>query len=137
MGDRIVRVGVAVLIERGRHVLMGQRIGSHGSGTWSFPGGHIDFGDEPEEAVRREVMEETGLTIGKITRYRPMPWVNTHFEEEGKQYITLYFQGEFTGGTPKTMEPDKCVGWEWVEWDKPPTPLFQPIATHWGKLARG
>lgn len=136
--DRIVRVGVCVMIERGpTHVLMGQRMGSHGAGTWAFPGGHIDFGDEPEEAVRREVMEETGLTLGEIKRYKPLPWVNTHFPEDGKQYITLYFTADYAGGVPEVMEPEKCAGWEWVEWNKPPQPLFPPLAAHWSKLATG
>lgn len=33
------------------------------NGTWGFPGGHIDAGETPKEAVEREVLEETGLSI--------------------------------------------------------------------------
>jgi 8-oxo-dGTP diphosphatase len=137
MTEPVVRVGVCVLLERGGFVLMGKRKGSHGAGTWSFPGGHVDFGDEPEESARREVMEETGLEIGSLRPYKPLPWANTHFPEEGKQYITLYFVGEFVGGIPKVMEPDKCECWEWVEWARPNKPLFAPVAENWRKLARG
>lgn len=37
-------------------------------GGWEFAGGKIDYGESPEEALRREAMEETGLkiTVGKI-----------------------------------------------------------------------
>ena len=40
------RVGIGVLIENENgEVLLGLRRGSHGEGEWSFPGGHLDFGE--------------------------------------------------------------------------------------------
>ncbi|MEO7108781.1 MAG: NUDIX domain-containing protein [Rhodoferax sp.] len=49
-------VGIGVIIVRHGLVLLGQRIGSHGAGTWALPGGHLEFGDcasgfVPESAV--------------------------------------------------------------------------------------
>ena len=42
----------------------------HGSKCLSveFPGGVIDKGEEPEEAARRELLEETGCTAGRLTK---------------------------------------------------------------------
>ena len=42
----------------------------HGSKCLSveFPGGVIDKGEEPEEAARRELLEETGCSAGKLTK---------------------------------------------------------------------
>ena len=126
--EKIVRVGTAALIFRGSQLLLGQRKGSHGAGTWSFPGGHVDFGEEPIDSVRREIMEETGLVVGDIHPYGPLPYVNTHFYEEGKQYITLYFTVKYIGGEAKLMEPDKCEQWQWHPAQSLPRPLFEPIA---------
>ena len=128
METKQVRVGVAIIIRNpeGR-VLFGLRKGAHGGGTWSFPGGHVDFGEEPEDTARREVMEETGLTVGKVTVYGTCPYVNSHFRETGKQYITLYFVAEYVGGEPRVTEPDKCVRWGWFNPRALPSPLFEPI----------
>jgi len=126
--EKIVRVGTGALIFRDSHLLLGLRKGSHGAGTWSFPGGHVDFGEEPIDSVRREIMEETGLEVGDIHPYGPLPYVNTHFHEEGKQYITLYFTVKYVGGAPKVMEPMKCERWAWFPAHNLPRPLFEPIA---------
>lgn len=124
-----VRVGVAIIIRRPEDgfVLFGLRKGEHGPGTWSLPGGHLEFGEEPEATAVRETLEETGLVIGEVEQYRTCPFVNSHFKATGKQYITLYFTGKYLGGEPKVMEPDKCARWEWVDPNHLPTPLFEPI----------
>lgn len=134
MAERFVRVGTAALIFRGTKVLLGKRKGSHGAGTWSFPGGHVDFGEDPIDSVRREVLEETGIKVGVIERYAPMPWVNTHFPKEGKQYVTLFFTCKDLGEDPTLMEPDKCEQWAWCDVRSLPQPLFEP--TSFAELAK-
>lgn len=124
MGEH-VRVGVAVILRRhDGAILMGLRKGSHGAGTWSLPGGHLEMGESVAECAWREVREETGLHILQST-VRKLTFTNDIFEAEGKHYITLYVEADSGGGEPRVLEPDKCDEWRWCS--SPPEPLFLPI----------
>lgn len=122
--DRIVRVGVAVILVRDGKVLLGKRKGSHGQGMWGFPGGHVEYGETPEVCAIREVYEETGLTI---TSPRTGSYTNTIFTSSEKQYITLFFIADAPSGEPQVREPEKCEMWQWYSWNELPEPLFEPI----------
>ena len=56
-----VTAGAVVVDERGR-VLLLKHVFRKGSG-WGIPGGFIEKGEQPEEALRRELREEVGLEI--------------------------------------------------------------------------
>ena len=56
-----VTAGAVISDERGR-VLLLRHVLRRGNG-WGVPGGFIAAGEQPEDAVRREVREETGLTV--------------------------------------------------------------------------
>ncbi|XP_067667660.1 uncharacterized protein [Haliotis asinina] len=126
------KVGVGVFVTSDNHpgcVLLGIRQGSTGEGTYAVPGGHLEFGESWEECGAREVLEETGLSL-KGVRYCTV--VNGVKREENYHYITLFVRGEVDlscKAEPENMEPTKCLGWEWVEWDKfPPFEnLFCPL----------
>jgi 8-oxo-dGTP diphosphatase len=57
-------VGAVVTNERGE-VLLLDHIWRPGSG-WGMPGGFIEHGEQPEEALKREISEETGLELKNI-----------------------------------------------------------------------
>ena len=114
-------VGVGILITKDEKILMGKRKNAHGDGTWAPPGGHLEYGETPQECARREVREETGLLV------KNMQWVtftNDIFADAHKQYITLYFVTEYISGTPTILEPDKCTALAWFSFHELPSPLF-------------
>jgi glyoxylase I family protein len=118
------RIGVGVFVLRDGLLLLGRRIGSHGAGTWALPGGHLEFGETPEQCARREVLEETGLELQDT---RPGPYSNDYFAAEGKHYVTLLVLARSVAGEPQVLEPGKCAGWGWFKWSALPEPLFLPL----------
>lgn len=118
------RVGVACIVEREGKILLGKRKGSHGAGTWAFPGGHLEFGESVESCAKRELLEETGISPLSL---RQGSWVENVMEEGKKHYITIFVLVDQFIGDPEVLEPNKCEGWEWFSWDALPKPLFAPI----------
>ena len=121
--ENVPRVGIGVIVIKDNKVLVGKRKGDHGEGTWSFPGGHLEFNEELEDCARREVLEETGIQIKNI---RLGTFTNDIHKDEGRHYVTLFLVSDYDSGEPKVMEPDRCEIWGWFEWDNLPQPLFLP-----------
>ncbi len=63
MSEQQIRVGVGAVVFRGENVLVIKRGKPPFLGRWSIPGGGLHHGERLEDAVRREVMEETGVEI--------------------------------------------------------------------------
>lgn len=117
-------VGVGVIILKGGKVLLGKRKSSHGAGSWSFPGGHLEFGESLENCAQREVEEEAGI---KMENLRFAAITNNIFEKENKHYLTVFMQADHASGVATLLEPEKCEQWEWFAWNNLPEPLFKPI----------
>ena len=70
MADRTLQVGVKAVIQDadGRILLLQRSQPFHGETVlkWDIPGGRIKVGEQQEEALRREILEETGLTLKQI-----------------------------------------------------------------------
>ncbi len=124
-------VGVGIMILRDSKVLLGKRhsdpkkAGSalHGEGTWTMPGGKLDFQEELEECAFRETFEETGIKINKNT-LEVISLTNNIVEDA--HFVTIGFLCRDFDGEPKIMEPDEIVEWEWFFLDKLPQPIFLP-----------
>ena len=117
-------VGIAVMVIKDNQVLLGRRKNAHGSGTWAFPGGHLEFNESIEDCAGREVFEETGIQI-KNLRYGP--YTNDIFTDEGKHYVTLFVTADYEAGTAVVKEPHKCEKWAWFQWPPDVQPCFLPL----------
>lgn len=118
------KVGIGVCVVKNGKVLLGQRLNAHGEGSWSFPGGHLEFGETFEECAEREVREETALKIGNLSL---ITCTNDVFPQESKHYITVYMKADWIEGEPQVVEPDKMTRWDWYDWDQLPEPRFIPL----------
>jgi 8-oxo-dGTP diphosphatase len=66
-----VEVAVGVLIDPGgRFLLTSRPEGKVYAGYWEFPGGKVEPGETVEQALRRELIEEIGVTIGAAEPWR-------------------------------------------------------------------
>jgi 8-oxo-dGTP diphosphatase len=119
-----LKVGVATIITRNDKVLLVKRKGVHGAGSWSTPGGHLDFGESPEFCAAREAKEEVDLDVVNI-RFRAI--TNDVFESDGKHYISIWMDGESLSGEPKISADYEVAELGWFTWDSLPEPLFLPF----------
>ena len=70
-GRQLVEVAVGVLLRDGGEFLLTSRpSGKVYEGYWEFPGGKIETGESVEQALRRELEEEIGITIGAVHAWR-------------------------------------------------------------------
>ena len=63
-----------MLVYKGDRCVMGQTLARSNSIFYSCLAGFMDQGEAIEEGVRREVMEEAGLKVGKVTYHSSQPW---------------------------------------------------------------
>ena len=123
MENKRPKVGVGVIVIKENKVLLGKRKGT-GSGTWCFPGGHLEFKEDIIDCAKRETLEEVGIEIKNL---KLGPYTNDNNYKEDLHYITLFVISNYDSGDVRLMEPDKCEIWEWFEWNNLPKPLFLPI----------
>lgn len=110
---KTVVVSAAVVIE-GRSVLLTQRkSGTHLAGAWEFPGGKVEAGEDPRDALRRELREEIGIdaTVGEIVD------VTFHrYADADKAVLLLFFETTRAPGSPEPRPIDvAAVRWAAAE----------------------
>ncbi len=80
---------------------------------WEFPGGRIDYGESPEDAIRRECREEIGCEI-RIKKLMPLiqstVWIRTDKKEQ--HVVIICYQAELISGDPQPSDIKVAkVGW--------------------------
>jgi len=86
-------------------------------GKWALPGGFVEIGEELEEAVARELAEETGLVNVALEQMRT--YGNVGRDPRGRM-ITITFMGIATEGLNKIKAGDDAAEARWFDIEKPP-----------------
>jgi 8-oxo-dGTP diphosphatase len=127
-----VDVAVGVLIDKeGRFLLTSRPVGKVYAGFWEFPGGKLEAGETVEQALRRELHEELGITIGAVH-----PWKIELMDYEHAR-VRLHFckvygwQGEFE------MREQQAMAWQTLPVEVAPVlPGTIPVL-QWFAVERG
>ncbi len=126
-------VGFGVIILKNGRVLLGKRHADpekadselHGEGTWTVPGGKLEFGESLEIGVVREAQEECGIVIPPES-LRLVSVSNDMVPDA--HFVSLGFMTEEFSGEPRVMEPDEITEWQWFDIRELPNPMFFPTA---------
>lgn len=103
MGAIIFHQDRILLVERGREPL---------KGWWSLPGGAVEVGERLEEAIRREVLEETALRV-RVDRLFEI-FERIMRDDEGRaeyHYVLMDYVCEYSEGTPAPGDDVSGVAW--------------------------
>ena len=101
---------VAALIVRDGKLLIARRPeGKHMAGRWEFPGGKLECGESPEEAVEREIREELGTEVKAGRIYQAMT-----YSYPEKDVLLLFYAASIISGEPQPFEEAE-IRWVTVE----------------------
>jgi 8-oxo-dGTP diphosphatase len=104
VGAIIFRRGCVLLVQRGRAPL---------KGFWSLPGGALELGEHLAEGVRREVLEETGLTVKPIEVFEVFERISPGERDRPEyHYVVVDYLCRLAGGVLRAG--GDAAGAEWV-----------------------
>ena len=105
-------VGVGVVVWRGAEVLLVRRSHAPRAGQWSLPGGLQELGETVFETARREVREETGLTVSISGLIDVIDSV--HRDDDGRieyHYTLVDVAAEWVAGTARARDDAAELTW--------------------------
>lgn len=105
-------LGVGAIILDGNQMLLEKRKNSPGKGKWSVPGGLVELGETAEQAIIREVKEETGLEVYNPRLIDVVNHIN--LDEKGAvlyHYVIIDYLVTSKGGRPKAASDAQDLKW--------------------------
>jgi ADP-ribose pyrophosphatase YjhB (NUDIX family) len=103
----------AFILDPAGRVLYTRRASEPAKGRLGMPGGFVDIGETAEDALRREVDEEVGLAIGKLTYLASFP---NRYPFAGVTYTTLDLFYVTRADDPSAARAlDAVSGLEWID----------------------
>jgi 8-oxo-dGTP diphosphatase len=104
---RVLRVAAAVLVRGDGCVLLAQRLpGTPYPGYWEFPGGKLESGESPLDALRRELDEELGIAV-----MRAVPWLVQRYDYP-HAHVELHFFRVFEWRGEPHGRDGQAIAWQ-------------------------
>ncbi len=135
----VVSVAGCLVINGKNEILLQHRTDTH---LWSIPGGAVELGETVEEAVRREVFEETSITVNELHFFQVFSGESQHItypNGDEVYFVNLVFECRDFEGTVKVNDHESSE-LEFFAYDSLPqlTPSNEPIvASYFGKEPPG
>ncbi len=112
---QVTEVAVGVLIRPdGSFLLTSRPAGKVYAGYWEFPGGKLEAGETVEQALRRELQEEIGITIGPVVVWK------TELVDYPHALVRLNFCKVFDWSGALHMHEGQCLSWQTLPVDVAP-----------------
>ncbi|MDB5044635.1 MAG: hypothetical protein JWQ08_685 [Deinococcus sp.] len=111
LGERTQRVGAGVAVLHHATVLLVCRTDN---GLWDVPGGAVEPGEAVEDAARRELLEETSLSVGPLKLLGVFSGPNfqhTYPDGHAVEWVTVLFAASWQGEAPKPGDDAAQVAW--------------------------
>lgn len=130
----LLQVGASVLIEdREGRLLLQRRADCH---QWGYHGGSVELDENVEDAARRELREETGLTAGKLTLFGVYSGPEMHFVypngDEVSDIDHVFLCTDYTGTlSPQPGEVEELRFFAWDELPEDIVSLNRPALRAW------
>ncbi|MBI8696859.1 NUDIX domain-containing protein [Pseudomonas aeruginosa] len=118
--ENVIRIGCGAALIKDDKILLLQRRRDPEAGHWGMPGGKVEWMEPIEHAVRREILEEIGVTLEDISLVGVVDQIDQSDQEHW--IAPVYTPSAFTG-TPRLLEPEKHSDIGWFDLRDLPHPL--------------
>ena len=105
----MIPVVAALIVREGKLLIARRPEGKHMAGRWEFPGGKLERGESPEEAIEREIREELAASVRAGRVYQAIA-----YSYPEKDVLLLFYAAAIVSGEPRPVEEAE-IRWVTVE----------------------
>jgi|SRR5471030_1167509 len=106
------RLGCGAAIVQDSRILLIQRLTEPEAQCWGLPGGKVDWLEPVEQAVRREINEELGITLDALSLLCVVDQIDT---TNAVHWVAPVYLASGFSGDPQILEPHKHGGLAWFD----------------------